>query len=110
MEVAVRGWVAGSGADLIETARRFDVPAVSALVVTSIGVDGTLEGPDLEQLAAVVAATSVPVVASGGVGTLDDLRALRGLRVGDRALAGVIAGKAIYERKFTVADALAAVN
>lgn len=108
MEVAVRGWVAGSGADLVETARRFDVPAVSALVVTSIAVDGTLEGPDLEQLAAVVAATSVPVVASGGVGSLDDLRALHGLRVGDRALAGVIAGKAIYERKFTVADALAA--
>jgi phosphoribosylformimino-5-aminoimidazole carboxamide ribotide isomerase len=110
MEVAVRGWVAGSGADLVDTARRFDTAAVSALVVTSIAVDGTLEGPDLAQLRAVLAATSVPVVASGGVGKLDDLRALRALHVGDRSLAGVIAGKAIYEGRFTVSEALAAIE
>ncbi|HEX5586634.1 MAG TPA: 1-(5-phosphoribosyl)-5-[(5-phosphoribosylamino)methylideneamino]imidazole-4-carboxamide isomerase [Acidimicrobiia bacterium] len=110
MEVAVRGWVEGSGADLVETARRFDTAEVAALVVTSIAVDGTLAGPDVEQLAAVLAATSVPVVASGGVGTLDDLRTLRALRVGDRSLAGVIAGKAIYEGRFTVTEALIAIE
>ncbi|MET0894829.1 MAG: 1-(5-phosphoribosyl)-5-[(5-phosphoribosylamino)methylideneamino]imidazole-4-carboxamide isomerase [Acidimicrobiia bacterium] len=110
MEVAVRGWVQGSGADLVATARRFDVPEVAALVVTSIAVDGTLEGSDLEQLRVVLGATSVPLVASGGVGTLDDLRALAEMRSGDRALHGVIVGKALYEGRFTVADALAAIG
>lgn len=110
MEVAVRGWVEGSGADLVETARRFDMPDVAALIVTSIAVDGTLAGPDVAQLAAVLAATAVPVIASGGVGTLDDLRALRALRVGDRSLAGVIAGKAIYEGRFTATEALTAIE
>jgi phosphoribosylformimino-5-aminoimidazole carboxamide ribotide isomerase len=109
MEVAVRGWVEGSGADLVATARRFDDPGVAALVVTSIAVDGTLEGSDLAQLGAVLGATSVPLIASGGVGTLDDLRVLAALQVGERSLAGVIVGKALYERRFTVADALAAI-
>ncbi|MFI5045646.1 MAG: 1-(5-phosphoribosyl)-5-[(5-phosphoribosylamino)methylideneamino]imidazole-4-carboxamide isomerase [Acidimicrobiia bacterium] len=109
-EVAVRGWVEGTGADLFEMAARFDDTGVTALVVTSIGRDGTLEGPDLDQLAGVLAATSVPVIASGGVGKLDDVLALDGLRVGDRGLAGVIAGKAIYEGRFTVPDALAALG
>ena len=107
-EVAVRGWVEGSGADLVETVHRFDDPSVAALVVTSIAVDGALTGPDVEQLRAVVAVTSVPVIASGGVATLDDVRTLHGLRVDDRALAGVIVGKALYEQRFTVADAVAA--
>jgi phosphoribosylformimino-5-aminoimidazole carboxamide ribotide isomerase len=106
-DVAVRGWVEGTGADLVETAHRFDVPEVAALVVTSIAVDGALTGPDTEQLSAVLAATSVPLIASGGVGTLDDVRALRDLRVGDRSLAGAIVGKALYEQRFTVSEALA---
>ena len=110
MEVAVRGWMQGSGADLVETARRFDTPGVAALVVTSIAVDGTLEGSDLEQLTAVLAATSVPVIASGGVGTLDDVRTLAAVRLDDRPLAGVIVGKALYEGRFTVADCLAAIT
>jgi len=107
-EVAVRGWIEGTGADLLETASRFEDSGLAALVVTSIGRDGTLEGPDLDQLSGVLAATSVPVIASGGVGSLDDVRALHALRADGRALAGVIAGKAIYEGRFTVADALAA--
>src|SRR5690606_33836525 len=75
-EAAVRGWTEGSGQDLVEVARRFDDAGVAALVVTEIGRDGTLAGPDLDQLAAVLAATRLDVVASGGVGSLDDLRAL----------------------------------
>jgi len=109
-EVAVRGWTEGTGADLLDTAMRFDDAGVAALVVTSIGRDGTLEGPDLTQLAEVLATTSVPVIASGGVGSIDDLRELQGLRVGERALAGVIAGKAIYEGRFDVTAALAALG
>jgi phosphoribosylformimino-5-aminoimidazole carboxamide ribotide isomerase len=104
-EVAVRGWVEGSGADLVEAAARFEASGVAALVVTEIGRDGTMEGPDLEQLRAVLEVTATPVIASGGVGTLSDLAALADLRVGDRSLAGVIAGRAIYEGRFTVAEA-----
>jgi phosphoribosylformimino-5-aminoimidazole carboxamide ribotide isomerase len=105
-EVAIRGWAEGSGADLVELARRFDGVGLSALIVTEIGRDGTLEGPAFGQLSAVLAASAVPLIASGGVGTLDDVRALARLRAGGRALGGVIVGRAIYEGRFGVADAL----
>jgi len=107
-EVAVRGWVEGSGLDLVALARQFGAAGVSALIVTEIGRDGTLEGPDLDQLGAVLAETDIPVVASGGVGTIDDLRALGGLTVADRTLTGAIVGRALYERRFTVAEGIAA--
>jgi phosphoribosylformimino-5-aminoimidazole carboxamide ribonucleotide (ProFAR) isomerase len=81
---------------------------VAALVVTEIGRDGTLEGPDLGQLAAVLDATGLAVVASGGVGTLDDLRALAALDVGGRRLAGAIVGRALYEGAFPVSEAVEA--
>ena len=70
-----------------------------------------MAGPDLDQLRAVLEGTTVDVVASGGVGTLDDVRALAGLTArrpgGEGALAGVIVGRAIYEGRFTVEEALA---
>ncbi|MFO1536302.1 MAG: 1-(5-phosphoribosyl)-5-[(5-phosphoribosylamino)methylideneamino] imidazole-4-carboxamide isomerase [Actinomycetota bacterium] len=111
-EVAVRGWVAGSGADLLDLARRFEDAGVAALVVTEIARDGTMTGPDLGQLRAELEVTATPVVASGGVGGLPDLEALAGLTVTGpdgavRRLAGAIAGRAIYEGRFTVAEALA---
>jgi phosphoribosylformimino-5-aminoimidazole carboxamide ribotide isomerase len=105
-EVAVRGWVEGSGRDLFDLARAFDDAGVAALVVTEIGVDGTLQGPALDQLTGVVEVTGLDVVASGGVGTLDHLRALAQLDVAGRRLAGVIVGKALYEGAFTVAEAV----
>lgn len=108
-DVAVRGWLEGSGQDLLELAAAFGDAGVAALVVTEISRDGTLEGPDLAGLAEVVAATAIPVIASGGVGTLDDLRALALLSAGGRALSGAIVGRAIYEGAFTVADAVGAV-
>ena len=77
---------------------------MAALIVTEIGRDGTLEGPDLGQLASVLAALEIPVVASGGVGTLDDLRALDGLEADGRRLVGAIVGRALYEARFTVAE------
>jgi phosphoribosylformimino-5-aminoimidazole carboxamide ribotide isomerase len=107
-EVAVRGWVEGSGVDLVELVQRFDASGVGAFVVTEIGRDGTLEGPDIDQLATVLAATARPVIASGGVGTIDDLRALGGLTAAGRRLSGAIAGRALYEGRFTVAEGLAA--
>ncbi len=109
-DVATRGWVEGSGVDLVDTARRFERAGLAALVVTEIGRDGTMHGPDLEQLGAVVDAVATPVVASGGVGTVDDLRALRALRAGDRGLAGAIVGRALYEGRFPLSEAVAAVD
>jgi phosphoribosylformimino-5-aminoimidazole carboxamide ribotide isomerase len=106
-EVAVRGWLEGSGRDLLELVAIFEDAGVAALVVTEIGRDGTLEGPDAVGLAEVLVATDVPVVASGGVGSLDDLRALAALEAGGRRLAGAIVGRAIYEGAFGVAEAVA---
>lgn len=109
-EVAVRGWTQGSGKDLLDLVGRFDVEGVGALVVTSIGRDGTMEGPDLEQLAEVLRWCSTGVVASGGVGSLDDVLALEGLHAAGRGLAGAIIGRALYEGRFELAEALAAVG
>lgn len=108
--VAVRGWTEGSGHDLVELADRFSDLGVAALIVTEIGRDGTLEGPDLAQLGAVLGASTVPLIASGGVGTLADLQALGALRdaTSGRGLIGAIAGRAVYERRFTVAEGIAA--
>jgi len=105
-DVAVRGWVEGSGADLVELATRFEASGIAALIVTEIGRDGTMEGPDLEQLRTVLGATSIPVIASGGVGELSDLMALAALEVRQRRLMGTIVGKALYEGRFRLAEAL----
>ena len=107
-EVAVRGWAEGSGTDTAELLARFEDAGVAAFVVTDIARDGMMVGPDLEGLAAVLRATAIPVIASGGVGSLDDLRALAALDVEGRYLAGAIAGKALYEGTFSVNEAVAA--
>jgi len=107
-DVAVRGWVQGAGVDLIEVAHTVAAAGAAALIVTEIGRDGTMHGPDIEQLRAVLEAVEVPVVASGGVGGLDDLRALAAVEVDGRRLSGAIVGRAIYEGRFDTASALAA--
>jgi phosphoribosylformimino-5-aminoimidazole carboxamide ribotide isomerase len=100
-ELAIHGWTEGSGVHLDAALGMF--PAAAAFVITDISRDGMLVGPDLVGLAAAVAATDVPVVASGGVATLDDVRALAAIP----GIGGVITGKALYEGRFTVAEALA---
>jgi phosphoribosylformimino-5-aminoimidazole carboxamide ribotide isomerase len=108
-EVAVRGWTQGTGVDLVERAQELETSGASALIVTEIGRDGTMAGPALSQLGAVLEATAMPLIASGGVGALSDLAALRQLRAGRRKLAGAIVGRAIYEGRFGVEEALTAV-
>lgn len=103
-ELAVRGWRAGSGRTLTDVLGATE--GAEAFVVTQIDADGTLAGPDLELLAEALAATDVPVIASGGVGSLEDLRRLASLRVAGRNLAGAIVGRAIYERTVDLAEAL----
>ena len=108
-EVATDGWLEGSGQSVLEVARSFAADGVDAFVVTDISRDGTLDGPDLEGLASVLEVVSADVIASGGVGRLDDLRALAGIEGrGGRRLSGAIVGTALYERRFTVAEAAAA--
>lgn len=105
-EVAVRGWRTGSGRRLAEMLQ--DLPDVEALIVTQINTDGTLEGPDTELLAESLSATDTPLIASGGVGGIEDLMTLAALRVGRRGLNGAIVGRALYERRLDVASAVAA--
>jgi phosphoribosylformimino-5-aminoimidazole carboxamide ribotide isomerase len=105
-EVRVRGWEEGSGRQLLDLVSELALPGVAAFVVTDISRDATLAGADLEGYATLLGATDVPVVASGGVGTLADLEALAALEVSGRRLAGAIVGKALYEGRFTVAEAL----
>ena len=107
-EVAIRGWTEASGQRILETLGRFEKVGVAAFVVTEIGRDGTLAGPDVDGLRQALAATTVDVIASGGVGSLDDLRMLAGLEEGGRRLAGAIVGRALYEGVFTVEEAIAA--
>ena len=102
-EVKFRGWETGSGRRLLDVAAELALPGVAAFVATDISRDGALVGPDLSGLGELLAATTVPVIASGGVGSLEDLVALRSLGV-----AGVIVGKAIYEGRFGVDEAVLA--
>jgi phosphoribosylformimino-5-aminoimidazole carboxamide ribotide isomerase len=106
-EVAVKGWTVSGGVTSVDTVRRFEDAGVAAVVVTQIGVDGTLAGPDLALYERLLDATALDVVASGGVGTLDDVRSLAALRRGDRGLAGVVVGRALYDGAFTLQEAMA---
>jgi len=107
-EVVVSGWERSSGVGLDEAIELFKTTPLAAFVVTDVSTDGTLAGPDLEGLAHVLRATSTPVIASGGVGTLEDLRALAALRREGRALAGVIAGRAILSGAIELSEAVTA--
>jgi phosphoribosylformimino-5-aminoimidazole carboxamide ribotide isomerase len=109
-DLAAHGWEVSSGLDRVVVARRFAADGVAAFVVTEISRDGTLEGPAIDQLGEVLAATDVAVIASGGIGTLADLRTLDALEVDGRRLAGAITGRALYEGAFTLSAALEAVG
>jgi phosphoribosylformimino-5-aminoimidazole carboxamide ribotide isomerase len=109
-DVAVRGWTEASGRSVVDVARSFADCGVASLIVTEIGRDGTLSGPDLAGLAEVLAATEVEVIASGGVAATDDLIALRDLEAGGHRLGGVIIGRALYEDRFRLADAIEALD
>ena len=101
--LAARGWTR-EGGDLFETISRLDRDGCARYVVTDVDKDGTLQGPNLNLLREVCAATNKPIIASGGVSTLDDLRALRTLT--ELGVEGAIVGKALYAGAFTLEDAL----
>ena len=101
---ATHGWTESSGVQVDELLAKF--PTASAFVITDIARDGMLTGPDVEGLAHAVSQTPIPVIASGGVGSLSHLAELATV-IG---LNGVIVGKALYESKFSVSEALVALS
>ena len=101
--LAARGWTK-EGGDLFETLARLDSEGCARYVVTDVNKDGTLQGPNLELLRSVCAATDRPVIASGGVSSLEDLKALRELV--EIGVEGAIVGKALYAGAFTMEEAL----
>jgi phosphoribosylformimino-5-aminoimidazole carboxamide ribotide isomerase len=101
-EVAVRGWLEGAGRDLIDVLHQVEQAGATAIISTAIDRDGTLQGPDLDGLRAAMDAASIPVIASGGVGSLSDLVALR-----EAGCPGVVVGKALVEGAFSVGEAAA---
>ena len=105
--LAARGWTQ-EGGDRWEVLARLDAAGCARYVLTDVTKDGTLTGPNLELLREVCARTSAPVVASGGVATLDDIAALRSLV--PEGVEGAIVGKALYAGAFTLPEALAAVG
>lgn len=118
MDIAVRlengewrtkgnGWVSDGG-DLWEVLERLDSQGCSRFVVTDVSKDGTLTGPNVDLLRDVAAATDAPIVASGGISTLEDVLELA--RYQDEGIDSVIIGKALYEHRFTLAEALEAVE
>jgi phosphoribosyl isomerase A len=102
--LAARGWTR-EGGDLWEVLDRLEHAGCARYVVTDVTKDGTLAGPNLELLGEVLERTGKPVVASGGISSLEDLQALRSLT--DRGLEGAIVGKALYAGAFTLTEALA---
>ena len=101
--LAARGWTK-EGGDLFETLTRLDSDGCSRYVLTDVNKDGTLKGPNLDLLREVCAATTKPIIASGGVSTLEDLRQLRALTA--IGVEGAIVGKALYAGAFTLKDAI----
>jgi phosphoribosylformimino-5-aminoimidazole carboxamide ribotide isomerase/phosphoribosylanthranilate isomerase len=101
--LAARGWTR-EGGDLFETIERLDRDGCSRYIVTDVAKDGTLTGPNLELLKEVCAATSKPVVASGGVSSLADLLAIKSLT--GIGVEGSIVGKALYAGAFTLHEAI----
>ncbi|UCC57700.1 MAG: 1-(5-phosphoribosyl)-5-[(5-phosphoribosylamino)methylideneamino]imidazole-4-carboxamide isomerase [Candidatus Bathyarchaeum sp.] len=104
-KVTYHGWKNRSEIDYLDLARSFEAIGVGALIFTSVSVDGTLKGPRIEKITKLVEAVRVPVIASGGVASLDDLVELAGTGV-----EGVVVGAALYEKKFTLKEALEVVK
>jgi phosphoribosylformimino-5-aminoimidazole carboxamide ribotide isomerase len=104
-KVAVEGWAEISELSALDIARRFEDAGVTAIVYTDVSRDGMLKGLNLDATIALADAVSIPVIASGGLASIDDIRALLAPRA--KKLAGAIAGRALYDGRLDAAEALA---
>ncbi len=107
-KVATRGWIEESSTEATELARRFSSSPLAALICTDIATDGTLAGPNLAFLRSMAEASSVPVIASGGIGTLEHLLTL--LALAPLGVEGVIVGRALYDGRVELVEALQAIG
>ncbi|WP_024328624.1 1-(5-phosphoribosyl)-5-[(5-phosphoribosylamino)methylideneamino]imidazole-4-carboxamide isomerase [Thioalkalivibrio sp. ALR17-21] len=105
-KIAVDGWSKLSRHDVIDLAQHFESDGVAAIIYTDIARDGMMEGPNVEATAKLAENVRIPVIASGGVSSLDDIRSLA--RGADAGIDGVIVGRALYEDAFTLEQARAA--
>ena len=103
-KVAVQGWAESSELAALDIARRFEDASVAAIIYTDIARDGMLKGLNIDSTMALADAVSIPVIASGGLASLDDIRALLAPRA--NKLAGAIAGRALYDGRLNAAAAL----
>lgn len=107
-KVAVHGWKKKTDLSYTDLFERFEKTGVDAYIVTHIERDGTLEGPDIDAYKNIISSTTKDVIASGGVGSTDDLRDLSLLDANGKNLRGVIVGRAFYEGKFSLSQAIEA--
>lgn len=107
-KVAIDGWSKLSNHDVVDMAQRFERDGVEAIIYTDISRDGMMTGVNVESTVELAQAIHIPVIASGGVSSLDDIRAL--CEVTDEGIQGAVIGKALYEDKFTYAEAQAVVK
>jgi phosphoribosylformimino-5-aminoimidazole carboxamide ribotide isomerase len=109
-KVSLSGWIESSDVDVADAVADLGRRGVSRFLCTAIEVDGTMEGPALGELGRIATGTEAQVIASGGVGTAEDLAALARLGARTPNLEGAIVGRALYERRFGVADGIAALT
>ncbi len=100
-EVTFHGWTAKSEVDYLGLARSVELMGTGTIIFTAVSVDGTLKGPPVDQIRRIVSAVKIPVVASGGIGSLKDL-----VHVARTGVKGAIVGTALYEEKFTLKQAM----
>ena len=107
-KVATRGWIEQSDVLATDLARRFSDAGIAAIITTDIATDGTLAGPNLTALREMAAASSVPVIASGGIGCMGDLLSLLPLEA--LGVTGIIVGRALYDGRVELAEAIQAIG
>ena len=105
--VATRGWKVTTDLKVVDLLKRLEMSGAEVGIVTEIKRDGTMEGSDLEGLKQILRNVEIPVIASGGLGSMKDLHDLVGLQVNGLRLAGVITGRALYEKRLDLAELIA---
>lgn len=106
--VSTAGWREGTQQSAVGLLRLYESSGIDTFIATDIERDGMMEGPDLDGISSLLGATNAEIIASGGVGSLEDLTALANLTVDNKRVSGVIVGKSLYENRFSVEDAIRA--
>ena len=102
-KVSTRGWLKQSEINAVDLVEEYSNLDISEFIVTDINTDGTLKGPNEDFIDEILNRTNIPVIASGGIGSLSDILAL--IKFEEKGLSGIIVGKALYEKKFTIKEA-----